>query len=141
MPFSKNISEATLAPHVQDALLMNVRPMLGDLYAKVMAEEEQLTDVDGTDLVKAVWVLNAYVKFLPVHGLDLNPAGITKSRDERNTYEQVSPQERQSIITTLRTKLNFYESELGKALKEKNGTGRPAGKKRRIGLRVVGGRS
>lgn len=119
---------------------MNVRPMLGEQYGKVMSEELQLLDVDGTDLVKAVWVLNAYVKFLPVHGLDVQPAGITKSRDERNTYEQVSPQERQAIITTLRTKLNFYEAELGKALKVKNGTGRPTGKRSRIGLRVVGGK-
>lgn len=140
MPFSKNISEATLAPHVQDALLMNVRPMLGEQYGKVMSEELQLTDESGADLVRAVWVLNAYVKFLPFHGLDISPTGITKSKgDQRNTYEQASPQERQAIITTLRTKLSFYEGELGKRLKELNGTGRPAGKRSRIGLRVVGG--
>lgn len=120
---------------------MDVRPMLGDLYAAVMNQELQFTDEAGTDLVKAVWVLNAYVKFLPFHGIDISPNGITKSKgDQHNSYEQASPQERQTLITSLRSKLNFYEAELGKQLKEKNGTGRVAGKRSRIGLRVAGGK-
>ena len=69
---------------------MNLKPQLGDLYGRVMAEELQLMGdaEDGSeavDLVKAVWVLNAYVRFLPFFGLSITLAGITKSRDTENT--------------------------------------------------------
>ncbi|MHC2992830.1 hypothetical protein OB13_15040 [Pontibacter sp. HJ8] len=146
VPLSKNIPEAQLAPYVQDALLMNVKPLLGDLYTKWQAGELELKGsaedgMEEVDLVTAVWVFNAYVRFLPFHGLSISPTGITKSRDEKSTVEHVSPQERSQIIASFRSKINYWEGELGKALKKINGTGRPTGKRSRIGLRVVGAKS
>ncbi|MEJ8803123.1 DUF6712 family protein [Pontibacter sp. H249] len=146
VPLSKNLSEGKLTPYIQDALLMDVKPLLGDLYTKwqdgtqpFMGSAED--GMEEVDLVKAVWVFNAYVRFLPFHGISVTSSGITKSKDTEGTYEQASHQERQQVIASYRSKISYWEGELGKAIKAINGVGRPIKRKSRIGIRVVGTKS
>lgn len=145
MPLSKNLSEDKLKPYIQDALLMKVKPVLGELYAAWQDGTQTFmgSAEDGmaeTDLVKAVWVFHAYVSFLPFHGISVSSSGVTKSTDKEGTFEQASHQERQSIIAEYRSKISYWEGELGKAIKAVNGIGRATKRKNRIGIRVVGAR-
>lgn len=146
VPLSKNITDAQLAPHIQDAKLMDLTPQLGDLADRLLLETAPEDDPFTPDEEKArvamtpVWVLNAFMRFLPQHGISITLTGFTKSRDSENTFEHASAQERREFMQPYRSKLSYWEGELGKALKVLNGTGRPTGKRSRVGLRVVGAR-
>ncbi|NEM96151.1 hypothetical protein [Pontibacter burrus] len=146
VPVSKNLPLKDLKPYIERALLMDVTPMLGELAGRLLLadapEDTPFTaeEVQARKCIDAVWVHNAFIRFLPIHGIAIDAAGLTKTRDSQGAAEHASPQERQALIASYRSSLNYWEGELGKALKKLNGTGRPV-KKRRIGLRVVGGKN
>lgn len=141
MRLSANISLAELQNDIDDALKMDVRPLLGELHDRFMADtpDPVLTDLEkkAKALVPAVWVCHSYKRFLQFHGITVASAGITRPKDEKAAYEHVSMQERSQLLSAVGGKIAYYEGELGKALKEVNGTGRGGVKKSRVGMRVI----
>jgi hypothetical protein len=138
---SGNISLAELQNDIDDALKMDVSPLLGELHDRLMAEtpDPALSEAEQqvVALIPPVWVMHAYKRFLQFHGITVAAAGITRHKDEKAAYEHVSMQERSQLLNVVGGKIAYYEGELGKALKEVNGKGRGGSKRSRIGLRVI----
>ncbi|WP_345159594.1 hypothetical protein [Pontibacter saemangeumensis] len=141
MQLSPNISLAQLQNSIDDALKMDVRPLLGDLHDRLTgaAPATPLTaqEVKAQELVTPVWVCHAFQRFLEWHGVTVAAAGITQPKDEKGAYEHISEARRAQLLRSVGGNIAYYEGELGKALKEINGTGRGGSKRSRIGLRVI----
>jgi hypothetical protein len=132
VPFSQNISEEALQPFIKDALKMDVKPLLGDMWAAVQQGTQQFTDSEGDDLVKGYWVVSAFERMIQVHGINVTQAGLTKTKGD--SYEQASQTDRSGVQHYLRTKLNYYEGALRKQVAQSGTPG--TGTRNGIGLYV-----
>lgn len=141
MRLSPNISLSELQNDIDDALLMDVKPLLGELHDKLTADApaEQLTPLEekAQAAARPVWVCHAYQRFLQFHGIDVSSTGLTKQKAQKGEYEHVSTQERSILLNAEGGKVAYWEGELGKVLKEINGTGRGGSKRSRVGMRVL----
>lgn len=141
VPFSKNITLSELHPYQQQALLQDVKPLLGDLAERLLSEEPAdpftADELAAREKIIPVWVLHAYINFLPFHGVNVTPAGLTKSKDSRDTYEHASAQERSAMLASFRTQVNYWEGELAKALKTLDAD-KKTYRRSNIGMRVIG---
>ncbi|KAA3438461.1 DUF6712 family protein [Rufibacter hautae] len=102
------------------------KPVLTPLE-EVPAEEvptEELLPVLVVDLhafyaaVVPFWAMCAYKRLFFIHGIDVTQAGITSPRGQ--DYEQISDKRRGEILGQIRSKVHFYQSELGTYMRANN---------------------
>ena len=132
LPWSVNITDNLVAPHVEDAFKFDIRPKLEtlaiDLYALPNDGSKPELYTFYNDYVCQWWTLLAFRRFIQVHGRNLTQFGYTKTRDPEGTFEQLTQEERAVIMKQLQNDANMlYTYMLQQTWKFDNVTYRKTG--------------
>ena len=120
VPFSPNISEALVAPHIRDAQTFDVLPLLPTaVQATFTGDKTAWQPADTaffTAYLRPLLVLEAARRLLLWHGTHVTPAGLEDLASDVNRTP-ASQQRRTTLSADLQGKCSHYRARLEGALR------------------------
>jgi hypothetical protein len=105
LPWSANISETLINPHIEDAYKFDIKPKVETLAIDIYNLKNNGTKPELYAFYDQYfcqwWVFLAFRRFIQIHGRNITQFGYTKTRDPEGTFDQVDASERAVILKQL----------------------------------------
>ncbi|GGG34247.1 DUF6712 family protein [Hymenobacter glacieicola] len=122
VPFSLNIGDHLLNPHIRDARTFDLGMLsAADWLALEQPRPWQVTGLETLyqEFIRPLWVLESARRFLLWHGTHITGSGVDDIADP--DHRPVSGQRRAELKADLETKCSYYRNRLDAALRAYRG--------------------